>query len=63
MDNKLREKYVQIIICHFLRTGYTFNQKNVDDAVRDIVYFRDYKDTIEEVLELLYPGGGGQTET
>lgn len=55
MNQELREKYEMIIINHFLKSGYTFNKKNVDDAIRDLVYFRDYKDTPEEVLDMIYP--------
>jgi len=58
LTKELKTVYLNAVVAHFIKHGFTFNSENVKRGIRDLVYFRDFFDTIEETLDNLYPKEG-----
>ena len=55
LGEELKHRYEVLVKAHFIYRGWDYSDKNVERGVRDLVFFRDFYDTVEEVLENIYP--------
>jgi len=55
MNKALYDSYVEVIVHHFIKQGYEFTIQNVRSAVRDLVFFQYFYDSVDDCLDEIYP--------